>query len=133
LPNKLAHFAIEAENVTRARAFYEAVFGWQFEPWGPPGFYRIHGAGTKGSLQQRVGPSVAGRKGFECSFAVDDLDHSSKLIEEAGGTLVGPRHEIPTVGILAQFYDTEGNVAVIIQYTKEASEEHGLPWSGSSA
>lgn len=131
MPNKLAHFAIEAENVDRALAFYKAVFGWKFEPWGPPGFYRIHGAGTMGALQQRVGPSTLGRKGFECSFAVDDLGHSTKLIENAGGSLVGPRHEIPTVGKLAQFYDTEGNVAIIIQYTNDAAVEHGLPRTGS--
>ena len=29
------------DDVDRARRFYEAVFGWEFEPWGPPGFYLI--------------------------------------------------------------------------------------------
>jgi predicted enzyme related to lactoylglutathione lyase len=27
--------------VPRARKFYETVFGWGFEPWGPPNFYLI--------------------------------------------------------------------------------------------
>jgi predicted enzyme related to lactoylglutathione lyase len=36
MPNNIAHFAIDADNVPRARRFYEAVFGWRFTPWGPP-------------------------------------------------------------------------------------------------
>jgi len=126
MPNKLAHFAIEADDVDRARSFYEKVFGWQFEPWGPPGFYRIHGAGTQGALQQRSGPSEPGCKGFECSFAVEDLNASVKLIEAAGGKMLGPKHEIPNVGNLAQFHDTESNQAIIIQYTPEVLNEIGL-------
>ena len=37
----LAAFAIHADDVERAVRFYEAVFGWRFEPWGPPGVYLI--------------------------------------------------------------------------------------------
>ena len=36
MPANLAAFAIHVDDVDRARAFYEAVFGWVFEPWGPP-------------------------------------------------------------------------------------------------
>ncbi len=36
------HFSIHADNCQRAKAFYEQVFGWTFEPWGPPNFWRIH-------------------------------------------------------------------------------------------
>ena len=42
MPNNLSSFAIHADDVQRARRFYEAVFGWRFEPWGPPDFYLIH-------------------------------------------------------------------------------------------
>ena len=128
MPNKLAHFAIEADDVNRAKRFYERVFGWSFEPWGPPDFYLIHDAGVHGSLQKRSQPLANGRKGFECSFAVDELDASMKAIEQAGGRLVGPPHAIPTVGKLIQFADTEGNEAVIIQYEPERAKELGLAW-----
>jgi len=40
--NNIRHFAIGADDLDRARAFYESVFGWRFEAWGPPGFYLIH-------------------------------------------------------------------------------------------
>ena len=35
----LRHFAINADDVPRAKRFYEEVFGWSFTPWGPPNFY----------------------------------------------------------------------------------------------
>jgi predicted enzyme related to lactoylglutathione lyase len=37
MPNNLAAFSIHVDDVNRARTFYEAVFEWVFEPWGPPG------------------------------------------------------------------------------------------------
>ena len=40
MPATLRHFAINADDVQRAKAFYEKVFGWAFNPWGPPNFYR---------------------------------------------------------------------------------------------
>ena len=107
MPNVLAHFAIEADDVTRARQFYESVFGWRFEPWGPPDFYLIHGAGTLGALQLRREPLPSGRKGFECSFAVDELEVTMSAIQSAGGKVLGSKTTIPTVGELIVFEDTE--------------------------
>ncbi|MFT7687042.1 MAG: putative enzyme related to lactoylglutathione lyase [Candidatus Azotimanducaceae bacterium] len=126
MPNKLAHFAIEADDVDRARHFYEQVFSWRFEAWGPPDFYLIHDAGVHGALQQRLEPLAEGRKGLQCSFAVDDLDVSISLILSAGGKTVGDIHQIPTVGRLVQFADTESNEAIIIQYEPERASELGL-------
>jgi uncharacterized protein len=126
MPNKLAHFAIEAEDVERALKFYESVFGWRFSPWGPPGFYLIEGAGVHGALQKRREALPAGRKGYECSFAVFDIDACSKTIEAAGGRLLGPKYAIPTICELRQFADTEGNEAIICQYAPERLKEMGL-------
>lgn len=39
MPNNVKHFAVHADDVDRARKFYESVLGWQFTPWGPPNFY----------------------------------------------------------------------------------------------
>ena len=126
MPNKFAHFAIEADDVSRARDFYTTVFGWSFEPWGPPNFYLINGAGVHGALQERREPMPEGRKGFECSFAVDDAKISADLIKKAGGSILGPQISIPTVGDLVSFTDTEGNNAIIIQYTPERRAELNL-------
>ena len=53
----VAHFAINADDVPRARRFYERVFGWKFSAWGPPEFYKIE----TGSEATRIssGSSIA--------------------------------------------------------------------------
>ena len=126
MPNKIAHFAIEADDVERAAAFYADVFGWSFKQWGPPNFYLINGAGLHGALQARTARPEKGRKGFECSIAVDDLRASMEKIDKAGGRILADVYTIPAVGDLATFEDTEGNEAIVIQYTPERSKEIGL-------
>jgi predicted enzyme related to lactoylglutathione lyase len=126
MPNTVDFFAINADDVPRARKFYETVFGWSFEPWGPPGFYLIatgqHPDGLhSGGLQERR-ELVRGQKmiGFECTISVENIDEAIRAIEANGGTLAAPKFHIPTVGTVAYFRDTEGNVAGISQREKSA-------------
>lgn len=122
MPITLCHFAIHADDVERARAFYEALFGWTFQAWGPPGFYMVFPDGDEssavhGSLQSRHEPlEGTGLRAFECSFAVEDLDAINAGIEKHGGTIVMRDVEIPTVGTMTQFRDTEGNVVTAMKY-----------------
>jgi len=119
MSNPVAHFAIHAEDCERARRFYETVFGWTFEPWGPPDFWRIHTSpeGIHGALQKRREPlQGTGMRGFECTIAVPDVRATVAAIEKAGGTVTMPEFEIEGVGTLAMFVDTEGNVAGAMQY-----------------
>lgn len=122
MPNNLASFAIHADDVDRAVRFYEAVFGWRFEPWGPPGFYLIHtgdadSPGVTGLLHARMEPrSGTGLNGFECTFSVDDVDAILAAVEANGGTVTMPKSPIPTVGTLIRFLDTEGNEVGAMKY-----------------
>ncbi len=121
MSNNVSFFAINADDVPRARKFYESVFDWSFEPWGPPNFYLIatgkaENGVVEGGLQERR-ELVRGQKmvGFECTIEVDDIDETIRTIEANGGRLAAPKFHIPTVGIIAYFFDTEGNVAGIRQ------------------
>jgi uncharacterized protein len=122
MPNNLKHFAVHADDVERARSFYEKAFGWQFTPWGPPDFYLIRTGtteepGVQGALQRRR-EVVAGKPmfGFECTLGVESIDDTIKAVEAAGGKVVMPKFHIPTVGTLIFFQDTEGNVVGAMQY-----------------
>jgi len=53
--------------------------------------------------------------GYECTIDVANLDEIIRAIESNGGKLVTSKFHIPTVGTVAYFQDTEGNVAGIIQ------------------
>lgn len=123
---RLSHFAIEADDVERARHFYEAVFGWTFSAWGPPNFYQIAGAGVHGALQERHNPPVEGLAPLQLTFAVENLEAAMEAIAAAGGELHPPVHEIPSVGRLVAFADSEGNEAMVMQYEPARAKEMGL-------
>lgn len=119
MPNDIAHFAIHAEDCARARTFYENVFGWTFEPWGPPNFWLITTSptGVRGALQERREPRTGtGRGGYECTIAVEDVAAVAEAIAANGGQITMPPFEIEAVGTLVMFEDTEGNVAGAMQY-----------------
>ena len=119
MPNHVKFFAITADDVERARTFYEAVFGWRFEDWGPPGFYLIHDAGVEGALQKRHDKLTGtGLRAFECTVGVDSLDEIAAKVEPAGGRIVMKRSKIETVGELIYIEDTEGNRVGVMQYEK---------------
>ena len=121
MPN-IFHFAINADDVPRARRFYEQAFGWSFSAWGPPNFYMIETkrdgetAGIHGSLQGRR-DLVAGQRmtGFECTIAVPDIDATAASIASAGGKVIMEKSIIVGVGALMFFQDTEGNSFGVIQ------------------
>jgi uncharacterized protein len=125
----VAHFAINADDVSRARSFYERVFGWRFEAWGPPGFFQIKTStgdtpGPLGALQKRR-ELIAGvpTAGFECTVAVADVDAVAATVVANGGTILIPKVLIPTVGHLIFFRDPEGNAVGAMQYDASAQDE----------
>jgi predicted enzyme related to lactoylglutathione lyase len=120
---RLRHFAINADDVPRARGFYEKVFGWTFTPWGPPGFYqtRSAGAGLMGALQGRRDIEANRMPGMELSFGVDDIEATIAAIEANGGRVLMKPYLIEGVGKLIFFRDTEGNIAGAMQYADEAA------------
>jgi predicted enzyme related to lactoylglutathione lyase len=124
-PARFRHFAVCADDLRRARSFYEAAFGWTFKPWGPPDFWQIPnaGPGLMGALHGRreVEPGTA-MPGYEVTFGVADLAATMAAIEAHGGRFLAPPHHLDTVGELVYFQDCEGNIAGAMQY------EAGVAW-----
>jgi len=125
--SQVAHFAINANDVDRALRFYEKVFGWKFQSYGPPGFFMLDGQSAKatvalrGSLQKRR-EIVAGvpMRGFECTISVSDIDATAATIEKNGGKIVMQICTLAGVGRLLFFQDPEGNIAGAMQYDTQA-------------
>jgi uncharacterized protein len=121
MPNNLQSFGITVDDVPRARRFYESVFDWRFEAWGPPDFYVIHtgdkkSSGVQGLLHKRREPvKGTGMTGFECTFEVQNIDETIRKIEANKGKIVMAKFHIPTVGTGVYFNDTEGNFVGAMQ------------------
>jgi uncharacterized protein len=118
MPATLRHFAINADDVPRAKRFYEDVFGWTFTPWGPPGFYqtRDSGGGHLGALQGRRDVGGQRMPGMELTFGVDDINAAVAAIEAHGGKILMQPFRLEGMGELIFFQDSEGNIAGAMQY-----------------
>ena len=130
MPVTLRHFAIECNDVERAKAFYETVFGWTVRAWGPPNFYQIFaGKGDTapiGALQERREPLTGtGNRGCECTFAVDDVDATLQAVVASGGAVLMPKFHLDGIGDLVFFADTEGNRIGAMRYDAHSRHSRG--------
>ena len=119
MPNDVVHFAINADDCERAKNFYETVFGWRFEPWGPPDFWQVVTSpdGIRGALHRRHEELTGtGSRGYDCTIRVQDIEAVLAKLKAAGGKIVSPPFLIENVGTVARFEDTEGNHASVMEY-----------------
>jgi len=114
------HFEIHADDLPRARAFYEALFGWTFTEYMPDFYYLVTTGpegepGINGGMVKRQGGSGDKVIAFVCTIGVDDLDATIARFKALGGTVAMEKHPIPTVGWNFYGKDTEGNIFGIHQ------------------
>ena len=125
---RVVHFEIHASDLDRAERFYRDVFGWEVQRFDGPIDYRLLNTGPKsetgidGALTERRadvgGDSVIA---YVCTVDVDDIQATERKISEAGGEQIADRQEIPEVGQLSYFKDTEGNIFGALQAAAQGS------------
>lgn len=123
MPGKVVHFEIPADNVERAKSFYQKAFGWQINQY--PGM-QYHMVGTAPSDQNGM-PTELGAinggmtkrqdpvKSTVITVDVSDIDASLKSIENLGGKTVQKKQPVGDMGFTAYFKDTEGNIVGLWQ------------------
>lgn len=112
--NAVRWFEIYVQDMARARAFYERVFGrplQQLSASGPEIWaFAGHpeGSGAPGALVRMEGVDSGGNA-IMVYFASDDcaVEHARAL--EAGGTSIRPKTPIPPFGCIAIIGDPDGN------------------------
>lgn len=125
--DKVQHFEIPADDLARARRFYEEVFGWgtmefpmpgmtyvglhtgpvdEKNMWKEPGF--INGGMFQRNSQFPLrGPTVA--------VTVEDIQAALTKVKAAGGTVMMDIMRIADMGLYAYVQDTEGNIIGVWQ------------------
>ena len=119
---RVVHFEIHAEDLDRAEGFYREVFGWEVRKFDGPVDYRLLNTGPNtetgidGALtERRVDGDGEAVIAYVCTVQVDDIEATENKVKESGGEQVVDRHEIPEVGQLSYFKDTEGNIFGALQ------------------
>ncbi len=113
---RIVHFEITADDVARAKAFYE-IFDWEITDSGMPGaeYWLAHtGAGDMGT-DGAIMPRSFNPQPAILWVGVDDLDAAIGKVLAAGGSLAGDKQTVPGVGDTVYAKDTEGNTFGMIQ------------------
>lgn len=124
--NRVIHFEIQADDVGRAKNFYQKVLGWKIEQMmakeqGGMDYWGVTtGEGTpgiNGGLYQRP---AEGDKFYlyDCTVEVPDLDAAMEAVKANGGTITREKSEITGIGWFAGAKDTEGNRFGLMQPTE---------------
>ena len=114
------HFEIQADDVDRAKAFYGAVFGWEFQDWSSVGGSTYWGVitgpegtpGINGGLLPRpaaVPPDGHGTNAWVITVQVDDYDEVERRILDAGGRVALPKFAMTGMAWQGYYIDPEGN------------------------
>jgi predicted enzyme related to lactoylglutathione lyase len=115
--NKVAYFELPADDVARASAFYNAVFGWHTPPMGSGGVFALTTAADErgnptapGGINGDISPRSKGLDRPLIMILVDGVDAQLQAVKEAGGKVVHPPQAETGFGLVwAVFSDTEGN------------------------
>ena len=129
--SRVVHFEIQADDVERAKAFYAAAFGWEFQDYGEVTGTTYWGVvtgpedqpGINGGLLQRPAPAPGGGQGtnaFVCTMGVADYDVTERKILEAGGQVALPKMALTGMAWQGYYLDTEGNTFGLHQPDPEA-------------
>ena len=130
--SRVVHFEIQADDLERAKAFYGAVFGWEFQDWssaagGSPYWGIVTGPddqpGINGGLLQRPAPAPGpghGTNANVCTMGVEDYVATEKKILEAGGQVALPKMALTGMAWQGYYLDPDGNTFGIHQPDPEA-------------
>jgi uncharacterized protein len=126
LDHTIIHFEIPAKNVQAIKSFYEAVLGWKIikTPLAGMDYWLIQTVptdengmlqrpGVNGGLYPRT-PDIPGATPVNY-ISVENIDEYITKVNTAGGKIIVPKQQIPTVGSIAIAADPEGNSFGLIQ------------------
>ncbi len=112
--NPVCWFEIYVQDMERAKAFYEAVFGVQLVKLENPGLdmwafpMRADGYGASGTLVRMPGFS-SGANSVLVYFSCADCAVEAEKAVRAGGKLLKEKTSIGQYGFMALIVDPEGN------------------------
>jgi uncharacterized protein len=125
--DKVVHFEIPADNLDRAKKFYQTLFGWQVIDIPEMNYTIVHtvpvdednmpkeSGGINGGLMKRSKPGEQP----VIVINVSSVDEYLKKVEKAGGKTVMPKTRIGQMGQYARVTDPEGNVIGLWENLKD--------------
>jgi len=126
MDHTIVHFEIPANDVQKLKKFYEEALGWkiinsnmpsveywliQTVPTDEKGM--LQKPGVNGGLYQRT-PDMSNATQINY-ISIENIDEYTAKVVKAGGKILVPKQQIPTVGWFAVAADPEGNTFGLLQ------------------
>jgi predicted enzyme related to lactoylglutathione lyase len=120
---KVVHVEYPAQDVERAKKFWEGVGGWTLEDANMPGVqYLMSQEGDQGVAVY----SMEGQQGTTIYLGSDDIDADLGKVRQLGGN-AEDKQPIPSIGWFAHCKDSEGNEFSLYQIDENAPMPEGAP------
>jgi predicted enzyme related to lactoylglutathione lyase len=117
----IAWFEIPADNVERAKKFYNALFGWKIKKF-PGGMEYWHidtggaDASPDGGLMKRKDPGQA----ITNYIFVESVDKAAANVKKLGGRICMGKTAVPGMGYFVICIDTEKNAFAVWERNEKA-------------
>lgn len=128
MANRVMHFEVQADDIERAKSFYEKALGWKIEKamtkgenGGMMDYWMVMTGegepGINGGMYQRPADEDKFYL-YDCTVTVPDIDKAVEAVKANGGTITREKSELKGVGWFASAKDTEGNRFGLMQPTE---------------
>ena len=112
-----AHFEIPADDMERAKAFFEGLFGWKINATsGCETYWPIEETDLESAVVRRL-PFFEGPLLY---IQVESVKDYAAKIEALGGTIILPKDPVPGICWIVVFKDTEGNTFALVEFDPQA-------------
>lgn len=120
--HNIVWFEVPADNVERAKSFYNSLFGWKMDKMpGPMEYWHMDTGGADaapdGGLMKRQNP---GQQGITQYIGVPSVDQFAARVEKLGGKICMPKTAVPQMGYFAVCQDPEKNMFGLWEHNPNA-------------
>lgn len=116
--NRIDYIEIPVSDPAKARTFFEGMFGWEFQEWGPD-YLSFNDGRIDGGICRTESPGLG--RGVLIVFYSEDLERDQKRVVELGGQISKEIFDFPG-GRRFQFFDPTGNEYAIWSEESEQQE-----------
>ena len=132
----IVHFEIPANDIERAKKFYNDLFAWKIEKWPGTDDSQLTSAATGQPMEywlitttddkenKALGGGMMKRQMPEHQvtnyIGVKSVDEYTSKVEKLGGKVLAPKHTVSGMGYFALCLDTENNPFAIWESNESA-------------
>lgn len=107
MSNPFIHVELQTQDLTKAKAFYAALFNWRVEDIPGMNYAMIDvGAGTGGGMMQAKSSDVPSQ--WIPFIGVEDVHGATERVRALGGTILKGPAEVPGYGWYSVIVDPSG-------------------------